>query len=51
MFAMLALAVFDKEDDEASGGPSRMAYVLMPLIDAFNHVTMPKTEFEFNNDR
>ena len=47
VFALLALVVFDstKENDVKTD----TAYVLMPLIDAFNHQTMLKTEFEFTN--
>ena len=47
VFALLALVVFDstKENDVKMD----TAYVLMPLIDAFNHRTMLKTEFEFTN--
>ena len=53
VFAMLALVVFDANDgDTDPGSPNapKLAYVLMPLIDAFNHRTMPKTEFEFSSD-
>ena len=51
VFAMLALVVFDKEPEIGEeGGSARLAYVLMPLIDAFNHRHLPtKTEFEFSN--
>ena len=47
LFALLALVVFDstKENDVKTN----TAYVLMPLIDAFNHQSMLKTEFEFTN--
>ena len=54
VFAMLALVVFDGDntdgdDDDAS---NKLAYVLMPLIDAFNHRDLPqKTEFEFSSSK
>lgn len=53
VFAMLTLVVFDANGEEPGegqeGGP-KLAYVLMPFIDGFNHKTMPKTEFEFSSD-
>ena len=49
VFAMLALVVFDKEPEPGEEGGAKLAYVLMPLIDAFNHRNMPKTEFEFSS--
>ena len=46
---MLALVVFDKEPEPGEEGGAKLAYVLMPLIDAFNHASLPtKTEFEFS---
>ena len=49
VFAMLALVVFDKEPEPGEEGGAKLAYVLMPLIDAFNHADFPeKTEFEFS---
>ena len=49
VFAMLALVVFDKEPEPGEEGGAKLAYVLMPLIDAFNHASLPtKTEFEFS---
>jgi hypothetical protein len=49
VFAMLALVVFDKEPEPGEEGGAKLAYVLMPLIDAFNHADLPaKTEFEFS---
>lgn len=60
VFAMLALVVFDSnagDDDESDGSDpnstgNKLAYVLMPLIDAFNHRKFPKkTEFEFSRDK
>jgi hypothetical protein len=37
-----------EEGEEGSG--AKLAYVLMPLIDAFNHRNLPKkTEFEFSS--
>ena len=52
VFAMLAPVVFDANDDTEPGSPNapKLAYVPMPPIDAFNHRTMPKTEFEFSSD-
>lgn len=51
VFAMLALVVFDKEPEPGEEGGAKLAYVLMPLIDAFNHADLPaKTEFEFSAD-
>ena len=42
--------VFDSKDlDEGEEGSAKLAYVLMPLIDAFNHRNMAKTEFEFSS--
>ena len=50
VFAMLALVVFDKEPEPGEEGGAKLAYVLMPLVDAFNHKTLPsKTEFEFSS--
>jgi len=46
VFAVLALVVFDSTGN--SDRDSKTAYVLMPLIDAINHKTMLKTEFEFS---
>lgn len=46
VFAVLALTVFDSTSN--SDRDSNTAYVLMPLIDAINHKTMLKTEFEFS---
>lgn len=46
VFAVLALTVFDSTSNTERD--SKTAYVLMPLIDAFNHKTMIKTEFEFD---
>ena len=46
VFAVLALTVFDSTSN--SDRDSKTAYVLMPLIDALNHKTMLKTEFEFS---
>lgn len=46
VFAVLALVVFDSTGN--SERDSKTAYVLMPLIDAINHKTMLKTEFEFS---
>ena len=51
VFAMLALVVFDKEPEPGEEGGAKLAYVLMPLVDAFNHKTLPsKTEFEFSSE-
>jgi hypothetical protein len=47
VFAVLALVVFDGSQN--SDRDSATAYVLMPLIDAVNHKTMLKTEFEFDS--
>lgn len=47
VFAVLALVVFDSSSN--SDRDSATAYVLMPLIDAVNHKTMLKTEFEFDS--
>ena len=48
---MLALVVFDKEPEPGEEGGAKLAYVLMPLVDAFNHKTLPsKTEFEFSSE-
>ena len=42
--------VFDKEPEDGEEGGAKLAYVLMPLIDAFNHRNMAKkTEFEFSS--
>ena len=50
VFAMLALVVFDSQPEPGEEGGAQLAYVLMPLIDAFNHRNMPKkTEFEFSS--
>ena len=41
--------MFDKEPEPGEEGGAKLAYVLMPLIDAFNHASLPtKTEFEFS---
>ena len=49
VFAMLALVIFDAQPEPGEEGGAKLAYVLMPLIDAFNHRNMPKTEFEFSS--
>ncbi|EEH59039.1 uncharacterized protein MICPUCDRAFT_46787 [Micromonas pusilla CCMP1545] len=52
VFAMLALVVFDQDgngNDDDDESKKKLAYVLLPLIDAFNHKTMQKTEFEFSS--